>query len=92
MPPAASGGLVLLQTLNILENFDLKELGHNSAKTVHLLSESMQRAYADRAAYHGDPDYYEVPIKQMLNRQYSKERLTKYLRRELLMVKFLQEI
>ena len=36
MPPAASGGLVLLQTLNILENFDLKELGHNSAKTVHL--------------------------------------------------------
>ena len=73
MPPAASGGLVLLQTLNILENFDLKELGHNSAKTVHLLSESMQRAYADRAEYHGDPDYYEVPIKQMLNRQYSRD-------------------
>ena len=73
MPPAASGGLVLLQTLNILENFDLKELGHNSAKTVHLLSESMQRAYADRAAYHGDPDYYEVPIKHMLNRQYSRD-------------------
>lgn len=73
MPPAASGGLVLLQTLNILENFDLKELGHNSAKTVHLLSESMQRAYADRAAYHGDPDYYEVPVKQMLNRQYSRD-------------------
>jgi len=73
MPPAASGGLVLLQTLNILENFDLKELGHNSAKTVHLLSESMQRAYADRAAYHGDPDYYEVPIQQMLNRQYSRD-------------------
>ena len=73
MPPASSGGLVLLQTLNILENFDLKELGHNSAKTVHLLSESMQRAYADRAAYHGDPDYYEVPIKHMLNRQYSRD-------------------
>jgi len=73
MPPAASGGLVLLQTLNILENFDLKESGHNSAKTVHLLSESMQRAYADRAAYHGDPDYYEVPVKQMLNRQYSRD-------------------
>ena len=73
MPPTASGGLVLLQTLNILENFDLKELGHNSAKTVHLLSESMQRAYADRAAYHGDPDYYEVPIKQMLNRKYSRD-------------------
>ena len=72
MPPAASGGLVLLQTLNILESFDLKNFGHNSAKTVHLLSEAMQRAYADRAAYHGDPDYYEVPIQQMLNRQYSR--------------------
>ena len=73
MPPAASGGLVLLQTLNILESFDLKKFGHNSAKTVHLLSEAMQRAYADRAAYHGDPDYYEVPIQQMLNRQYSRD-------------------
>ena len=72
MPPAASGGLVLLQTLNILESFDLKNFGHNSAKTVHLLSEAMQRAYADRAEYHGDPDYYEVPIQQMLNRQYSR--------------------
>lgn len=73
MPPAASGGLVLLQTLNILENFDLKESGHNSAKTVHLLSEAMQRAYADRAEYHGDPDYYDVPIEQMLNREYSRD-------------------
>jgi gamma-glutamyltranspeptidase/glutathione hydrolase len=73
MPPAASGGLVLLQTLNILENFDLKESGHNSAKTVHFLSEAMQRAYADRAEYHGDPDYYDVPIEQMLNREYSRD-------------------
>ena len=73
MPPAASGGLVLLQTLNILENFDLKESGHNSAKTVHLLSEAMQRAYADRAEYHGDPDYYDVPIEQMLDKEYASD-------------------
>ena len=71
MPPAASGGLVLLQTLNILENFDLKTFGHNSAKTIHLLSEAMQRAYADRAEYHGDPDYYAVPVKEILNKEYS---------------------
>jgi len=73
MPPAASGGLVLLQSLNILENFDLKEAGHNSAKTIHLLSEAMQRAYADRAEYHGDPDFYAVPVKQMLDKEYSSD-------------------
>ena len=73
MAPAASGGLVLLQTLNILENFDLKDSGHNSAKTIHILSEAMQRAYADRAEYHGDPDFYHVPIKQLLSKQYSKD-------------------
>ncbi len=73
MAPAASGGLVLLQTLNILENFNLKDSGHNSAKTIHTLSEAMQRAYADRAEYHGDPDFYDVPIKQILSKQYSKD-------------------
>ena len=73
MPPSASGGLVLLQTLNILENFNLKSFGHNSAKTIHLLSEAMQRAYADRAEYHGDPDFYEVPVKALLSKKYSLE-------------------
>ena len=73
MAPAASGGLVLLQTLNILENFNLKNSGHNSAKTIHILSEAMQRAYADRAEYHGDPDFYDVPIKQILSKQYSRD-------------------
>ena len=73
MAPAASGGLVLLQTLNILENFNLKDSGHNSAKTIHILSEAMQRAYADRAEYHGDPDFYDVPIKQLLSKEYSKD-------------------
>ena len=74
MPPAASGGLVLLQTLNILENFNLKESGHNSAETIHILSEAMQRAFADRAEYHGDPDFYDVPVNQMLNKEYASDR------------------
>ena len=60
--------------MSILENFDLNTLGPNSAETVHLLSESMQRAYADRARYHGDPDYYDVPIKKLLSKDYLKER------------------
>ena len=74
MAPVASGGLVLLQTLNILENFDLSKTGHNSAETIHLLSEAMQRAYADRAEYHGDPDFYNVPIKASLDKEYSRKR------------------
>ncbi len=74
MAPVASGGLVLLQIMSILENFDLAALGPNSANTIHLLSESMQRAYADRTRYHGDPDYYEVPIKKLLSKEYLKER------------------
>ncbi len=74
MPPAASGGLVLLQILNILENFDIPSLGHNSARTIHLLSESMQRAYADRATYHGDPDFFDVPTTELLNKGYALKR------------------
>ena len=74
MAPVASGGLVLLQILSILENFNLETLGPNSAETIHLLSESMQRAYADRARYHGDPDYFDVPIKKLLSEKYLNER------------------
>ena len=74
MAPVASGGLVLLQILSILKNFDLEALGPNSAKAIHLLSESMQRAYADRARYHGAPDYYDVPIKKLLSDKYLRDR------------------
>jgi gamma-glutamyltranspeptidase/glutathione hydrolase len=81
MPPAASGGLVLLQTLNILENFNIKDSGHNSAQTIHILSEAMQRAYADRAEYHGDPDFYKVPVNSLLNKQYSSD-LSKSIQKE----------
>ena len=74
MPPAASGGIVLLQILNILENFDLTKSGHNSASSIHLLSEAMLRAYSDRMKYHGDPDYFNVPIDGLLDKHYAKER------------------
>ena len=74
MPPAASGGLVLLQILNILENFNLTKSGHNSASSIHLLSEAMLRAYSDRMKYHGDPDFFEVPLDDLLDKNYAKER------------------
>ena len=62
MPPPSSGGLHLIQMLNILESFDLKLLGHNSAEYVLLLSEVMKYAFADRSKYLGDPDFVNVPV------------------------------
>ena len=61
MPPPSSGGTVLVQMLNILEGFDLREIGHNSALYLHLLTESMRRAYADRANHLGDPGLQRGP-------------------------------
>jgi gamma-glutamyltranspeptidase/glutathione hydrolase len=57
MPPISSGGTALLEMLNVLEGYDLKQRGYGSAATVHLLAETMRRTYADRARYMGDPDF-----------------------------------
>jgi len=72
MPPPSSGGMHLLQMLNILEGWDLQSLGHNSAAYIHRLVESMRRAYADRSAYLGDPDFYSVPVEQIIDKKYSE--------------------
>lgn len=74
MPPASSGGLVMLQTLNILERFPISKMGHNSARSIHYLAESMKLAWADRDRYHGDPDYVDVPVKKLLSKEYAKKR------------------
>lgn len=70
-PPVSSGGIALLQLLNILEGYDLKSYGHNSAKTVHRYIEAMRRVYADRAEHLGDPDFYNVPMKWLTSKQYA---------------------
>jgi gamma-glutamyltranspeptidase/glutathione hydrolase len=62
-PPPSSGGVCLVQMLNILENFDLKKSGRYSAATLHLMAEAMRRAYCDRARYLGDPDFVKVPAR-----------------------------
>ncbi|MCH8157441.1 MAG: bifunctional ornithine acetyltransferase/N-acetylglutamate synthase, partial [Nitrospinae bacterium] len=63
MPPPSSGGIALVEMLNILEGYDLKSVGHNSAQYMHLLTEAMRRAFADRAQFIGDPDFNEnLPI------------------------------
>ena len=74
MPPPSSGGVALVQMLNILEGFDLAALGHNSADYLHVLTESMRRAYADRAEHLGDPDFNEsMPLSQLTDKNYAAE-------------------
>ena len=72
MPPPSSGGIHLIQMLNILENFDLKKMGHNSATYLHHLVEAMRSAYADRSLYLGDPDFTPVPVKQLIDKTYAR--------------------
>ena len=71
MPPPSSGGVHLIQMLNMLEGWDLQTLGHNSAAYIHRLVEVMRRAYADRSAYLGDPDYFVVPVGQIVDKKYA---------------------
>jgi gamma-glutamyltranspeptidase/glutathione hydrolase len=73
MGPPSSGGIHLIQMLNILENHDLRNLGHNNPRYVALLTEVMKFAYADRSKYLGDPDFYEVPIKKLISKEYAKK-------------------
>ena len=73
MPPPSSGGVHVVQILNILSNFPLKDWGPNSAKTIHVMAEAEKRAYADRSEYLGDPDFVKVPVKGLMSPAYAKE-------------------
>lgn len=74
MPPPSSGGVHLLQMLNILGDTDLKALGWRSPDTLHLLVEAMRIAYADRATYLGDPDFVKVPVRSLISPAYAQKR------------------
>ena len=67
-------GAVLMQALNILENFDLREMGHNSTVYIHTVSQALNLAFADREAYYGDPDFVVVPVDRLLSKEYARER------------------
>ena len=72
MPPPSSGGVALVQMLNILEGYDLAAMGHNSADYLHVLTEAMRRAYADRAEHLGDPDFNEaMPVRRLTDKDYA---------------------
>jgi gamma-glutamyltranspeptidase/glutathione hydrolase len=71
MPPPSSGGVHLIQLLNILEPFKLSDLGQNSARTIHLMTEAMKLAYADRAEFLGDPDHHVNPVRALTSKRYA---------------------
>ena len=74
MPPPSSGGVGIVQMLNILEGFDLADMGHNSSDYLHVLTETMRRAYSDRAEHLGDPDFNEsMPLDRLMDKDYAAD-------------------
>ncbi|WP_413740548.1 gamma-glutamyltransferase [Sodalis sp. RH14] len=72
MPPPSSGGIHIIQILNILENFDLAHMGAGSADAIQVMAEAMKFAYADRSEYLGDPDFVKVPVQALTSKAYAK--------------------
>src|SRR5690606_18887882 len=75
MPPPSSGGVALLEMLNMLEPFDLAALGRNSAARSHLFAEVMRRAFRDRTEFLGDPDFVDVPVSGLTEKSYARHRM-----------------
>ncbi len=74
MPPPSSGGVAVIEMLNILEGFNIREMGHNSAMSLHILTESMRRAYSDRALHIGDPNFNPpMPVSKLTSKEYAKK-------------------
>jgi gamma-glutamyltranspeptidase/glutathione hydrolase len=74
MPPPSSGGIALLQIMGILENSPMEQFGFHSPKAVHAIIEAERRVYADRSAHLGDPDFFKVPVDNLLDMSYLKKR------------------
>ena len=74
MPPPTSGGIAVLEMLNILEGFDLKGMGQSSADALHLIAESQKLAWSDRNTYVGDPDFVNVPTGTLISKDYADRR------------------
>ena len=76
MPPPSSGGVALLQLLKGVEPYNIQDWGFNTAKTVHVMTELERRVYADRATYLGDPDFFEVPVAELISDEYLADRFS----------------
>ena len=78
MPPPSSGSIAIAQIMSMLAGYDLKELGFNSAEYIHLLTETMRRAFADRAYFLGDPDFVNIPRDTLLSESYNNNRMESF--------------
>jgi gamma-glutamyltranspeptidase/glutathione hydrolase len=78
MSPPSSGGIALLQMLEMVEPYPLKDWGFHDPRTIHVMAEAERRAFADRAKHLGDPDFYDVPVKALLDKNYLTERMTNF--------------
>jgi len=78
MPPSSSGGICLIQLLKCVEPYSVKSWGFNSVKTIHLMVEAERRVFADRTKYLGDPEFYKVPAKELMDDQYNDERMSSF--------------
>src|SRR5215207_5700955 len=78
MPLPSSGGILLPQMMNMIEDRDVKQYGFLDWQSVQLMTEIERRAYADRAKYLGDVDFYKVPVKKLISKDYAKERMKDY--------------
>jgi gamma-glutamyltranspeptidase / glutathione hydrolase len=70
-PPPSSGGIALVEILNILEGYDLSKFGNQSAESIHVTSEAFRRAFYDRAEFLGDPDFAKIPVAQLIDKKYA---------------------
>ena len=74
----SSGGILLGQMLKVIEDYDIKSFGHNSVKTIQLLVEAERRAYADRSHFMGDPDYMNLPVYELMDKEYVVDRMENF--------------
>ncbi len=75
MSPPSSGGICLAQIMLAIEDFDLHEYGHNSPKTIQIITEASKRAYADRSFFLGDPDFVKIPVDTLIHKEYITKRM-----------------
>jgi gamma-glutamyltranspeptidase/glutathione hydrolase len=78
MSPPSSGGICLNQIMKMIEPFDLAEMGHNSLKSIQVITEAERRAYADRNYFLGDPDFVKLPMKELQDSTYLKNRMSNF--------------
>ena len=78
MSPPSSGGVCLAQIMKMIESYDLDKFGHNSVKAIQVITEAERRAYADRSFYLGDPDFVNIPVKDLISEKYLSNRMRSF--------------